>query len=148
MNKLSDWFTKVNNIYNLILKNNIGKYNGKCKVVMLDIDETILYQTTKEIPGAIDFVNKLNENFDIYFVTGRVDKGLRRQETLHDLRNFNYKELIMRPFGEHHSTFKLRIQKELNPVFSVGDQKTDYPDYLIQNPFYYINDEGEHINIK
>ena len=139
---LAGWFNDVKKVYTTII-NDIPKYKlVKDRNIMVDLDETILYGTVNQIQHSIEFIGALSAHFNIYFVTGRIDDGERRAETLCDIAQYNYKELILRPVGESHATFKLRIKKEIGALFSVGDQLTDYPDYLIPNPFYTIDAAG------
>ena len=145
--KLQKWFADVKHSYDCIIVD-ISKYApfDVLRNVMIDLDETILYRTNNQIPYSIEFIKILNLYFNVYFVSGRIDVGERRKETIHDIINYKYTKLLMRPLGEAHATFKLRIKKEINAIFSVGDQLTDYPEYLIPNPFYTIDAAGdEHI---
>lgn len=146
--KLTDWFTKVNDTYAQVLEhlNALDDANGK--TVMIDIDETILFNTHNPIPGSVEFVNYLSRYFNVVIVTGRIDKDNRRAETEDDLKPYVYHKLILRPVGESHKYFKLRIKNELSPITSIGDQLNDHPDYLVPNPFYYINDEGDEVYLK
>lgn len=116
------------------------------KNVMLDLDETLVYQTSHHIPGAKEFVGKIcDAGLTVHIVTGRIDSAKRRAETIADLEGFPRHELHMRPSGEPHADYKARIKNMLSPVFSVADQEVDRPEYLIKNPFYMITAEGEEI---
>jgi predicted secreted acid phosphatase len=116
------------------------------KNVMLDLDETLVYHTTNHIPGAKEFVSRIcDAGLSVHIVTGRIDSAKRREETAADLEGFPRHKLHMRPSGEPHADYKARIKKMLSPVFSVADQEVDCPEYLIKNPFYVINAEGEEI---
>lgn len=135
--KQYDWFMNVNKIYKQILDDSSSLEGGS---VMIDVDETILYEFNKKIPGSDYFVNKLAEKFDVYLVTGRNE--ISRTMTERNLKDYKYKELIMRPSELKHGEFKLKIQTQLKPVFSVADQIVDYPTYLIPNPFYKLDADG------
>ena len=137
---MENWFQKVKIIYDKVLDDTSALNSGS---IIIDIDETILYDSDKEIPGSVDFVNNLHKKFTIFIVTGRFEHKL--DKTIQDLKNYKYHKLILRPSGEGHSDFKLRIKTEINPIVSMGDQKTDHPTHLIPNPFYYINSDGSEI---
>lgn len=143
-NRLNNWFKEVNAVYDLVLSDMDQFDSGP---IMIDIDETIIYKTNFPIPNAITWLEKLSQKFTIYLVTGRVDTTARFNDTIIDLIPFKYDKLIMRPTGENHKDFKLRIKNQIDPVFSVGDQLYDYPEYLIPNPFYFIDANGDEINI-
>lgn len=146
------WFAEVHAHYNIILEHAaaVCEPNGSASVV-LDIDETLVWHPVQNtiicepIPGAVNFVNELRKKYTIQLVTGRIDSGKRRSETVEDLKDFSYDSLHLRPRNEPHSAFKLRMKTEINPVFSVGDQLTDHPDFLIPNPYYYINSDGDEV---
>ena len=140
--KKNQWFMYVNSMYNKILLDSEKFDSGS---IIVDIDETVLYNTVHEIPRAAEFINKLSEKFDIYFVTGRINSEQRRKDTVADLKNFNYKGLILRPEGVKHNEFKLKIKEKIKPIFTIADQEVDFPDYLIKNPYYYIDNNGDEI---
>jgi 5'(3')-deoxyribonucleotidase len=146
---LNKWFIEVKQKYKEILEHIRREYKtASVGNIMLDLDETIVYKTTNPIPGSIEFVKSLAGHFNIYIVTGRIDKGDRRRDTLIDLQPYIYHHLIMRPDGINHRDFKKNIKHEINAIFSIGDQINDFPDFLIPNPFYYINDAGDEIYLK
>ena len=140
--KKNQWFEYVNKMYNKILIDSEKFDSGS---IIVDIDETVLYNTVHEIPHAAEFINKLSEKFDIYFVTGRINSEQRRKDTIADLKNFKYKALILRPEGTDHNKFKLLIKEKIKPIFTIADQEVDFPDYLITNPYYYIDNKGNEI---
>jgi predicted HAD superfamily phosphohydrolase YqeG len=142
--KILNWLKYVATCYRDILEAEIsGIKEGN---VMLDLDETLVYQTSNQIPGAKEFAEAIcKAGLSIYIVTGRIESEKRRQETIADLNGIPYHELHMRPEGEKHSDYKARIKKQISPLFSVADQAVDHPEYLIQNPFYYITEEGEEV---
>lgn len=143
-NLRNNWFNEVNSIYKKILIES-EKYDSG--IIILDIDETILYNTNYPIPNSVEWVAELYKKFNIYIVSGRVNSESRLKDTINDLMPYKYDKLILRPEEEVHKDFKLRIKTEVKPIFSVGDQIYDYPDYLIPNPFYYIDDNGKEIDI-
>jgi len=143
--EILNWLNYVSTCYCNIIE---AEITGKIRKgnVMLDLDETLVYNTTKQIPKAKEFVEAIhNAGLSIYIVTGRVESEKRRQETITDLTGIAYHALCMRPEGEKHSDYKARIKKQICPLFSVADQLVDHPEYLIQNPFYIITEEGEEV---
>jgi len=139
------WFEYVETMYKHILEESEKFDSG---IVIVDIDETVLYNTNCEIPTSTDFINKLSKKFDIYFVTERIHTIARRKETIKDLKNYTYKGLILRPAHASYTEFKQKIKTKLNPIFTISDQAIDSPDYLIKNPFYYVNANGDEIYYK
>lgn len=143
-NLRTSWFDEVNKMYKKILIES-EKYDRG--TIILDIDETILYNTNYPIPNSIEWVDALYKKFTIYIVSGRVNSESRLRDTIKDLMPYKYDKLILRPEGEVHKDFKLRIKTAVNPIFSVGDQIYDYPDYLIPNPFYRIDENGCEVDL-
>ena len=90
-----EWFKYLNLVYAKILQDSI--YFNRIQPIMIDIDNTVLHNSYYEIPGDVNFVNKLAKHFSIYFVTARTDTINKRNATIKSLRNFTYDKLIMRP---------------------------------------------------
>lgn len=129
----TDWFKYLSKCYTGILNDSL--YFDTRKPLMIDIDGTVLYDTYNEIPGSVTFVNTLSKRFLIYFVTARKNTIHRRNDTVKDLRNFRYDRLYMRPSNMSTKKFKFAVKCNIQPAASIGDNLTDYPEYLLYNPF-------------
>ncbi len=78
---------------------------------MIDIDNTVLHNSYYEIPGVVNFVNKLAKHFSIYFVTARTNTINNRNATMKSLHNFTYDKLLMRPPEIKTAIYKYNIKK-------------------------------------
>jgi predicted secreted acid phosphatase len=128
-----EWFKYLNLVYAKILQDSI--YFNRTQPIMIDIDNTVLHNSYYEIPGAVNFVNKLAKHFSIYFVTARTNTINNRNATMKSLHNFTYDKLLMRPPEIKTAIYKYNIKKNINAEISIGDKLTDYPEYLLYCPF-------------
>ena len=110
-----EWFKYLNLVYAKILQDSI--YFNRTQPIMIDIDNTVLHNSYYEIPGAVNFVNKLAKHFSIYFVTARRNTIDYRNETIKSLHNFTYDKLLMRPPGIKTAIYKYNIKKLSTPRY-------------------------------